>query len=1096
MNGRYRATIGAVARLATRHARLVVVVWAVVVGLLAFIGRDVEHQLGTHALFIKGTQTARAHEIAVRQFGTYYGVTVLLQGPPDEVERQGRALAARLGAMPHSLVMSPWVSGSARVEGLSPRPGVGALLVRVRGGEDDRLSGLLPPIQRRIDATVRGPVRVSLAGQPVLVESIQNAAVTTSTIGDLVAVPVLLLVLLFVFRSVIAALVPLVAGGCVVAATRGVVVLLDGAVHFDFLVVGLIGMMGLALGVDYSLLVVSRFREERAKGNDPESAVEATVIAAARSIVPAASAMLLAMTLALIVLSTVLVEAVAVALIVATTLSMISAVCVVPAVLKLLGASLERWSFPSRGPAGGARLRWSRRISRRPGAVGAIVVALVVLASLAFNLESSVGSIAMLPAGDPGRQQQEELEDALGPGWAAPTEVVVNGRGSPVTSSSRLSAIAAFQRKVEGDPGVASMDGLSSVARMSRRAGHIEAQLVAQEKGLERLQSGLARAAGGSAKTVDGLRRAAAGSSELGSGIATTNGAASGLAGGLAQTSSGSTKLARGLGRAGEGSDEVARKTGVASDGLGRLSDGLGRAQEETGELRGSARLIKNAMRSGEAELDKLREPLSGAEERLSAALAALRGMSAGRSDPEYAAALAAVEEAGGLLEGDGRAAGETSDPSFSGVAAGIEGAESELGVGLYLAGRLDRNGEKASQGIGKLARSSRRLDRGLRRLAGASRQVSNGVAALSQSGQRLSPAMRKLTGGAQRLSGGLGLLESGTSRLTSGLSESAARAGRLPNALRRMERGLRGGGESPLEQIQGSSPGLFDSAYFILASLDGSPSGQRAQLGSLIDIDRGGGDARLLVIPRDQGNSAAARDTVKRIEGDAAGLARRTGMEVVVGGVASTNIDINQELRHDAPLMRIVLSLISLIVLVPLLRSLTIPILAAIINLLTVSASFGVLSLLVDNSAIGGPGYVEATILPAIIIVMFGLAIDYEVFIFARIREEYLRTGSTREAVTRGLDRTGPVVTGAAIIMITVFLAFSLVDVITVRDFAVAQAVGIFIDAFIVRLIVVPALMIWLDERCWWCPRWLDRILPGRPSAENRADALAHGGG
>lgn len=1096
MSSRYEATIGVVARAASRRPGLIVGIWIVLVGLLSFAGRDVEHQLTSHAAFSKGSQTARAQEIAVRKFGAYYGVTVLLQGPAGQVERQGRILAARLDAMPHSLVMSPWVGGSARIAGLSPRPGVGALLVRVLGSSGDQISGLVPPIQRRIDATVHGPVRAGLSGQPVLVESIQNAAAETTSVGDLVAVPILLFVLLFVFRSVIAAIVPLVAGGCVVGATRGVVFLLDGAVQFDYLVVGMVGMMGLALGVDYSLLVVSRFREERDEGAEPDAVVAATVKAAARSIVPAASAMLLAMLLALIALPSVLVQSVAVALIVVTVFSMVSAVCIVPAALKLLGTRLDRWSLPSRGAAGGGRLRWSRRIGRRPGAVGAIVVGLLILATLAFNLESSVGSVAMLPAGDPGRQAQEEVESAMGPGWGAPTEVVVDGRGSPVTSSSRLNAIAAFQRQVEDDPGVASTEGLGRVARMSRNAGHIEAQLVAEEEGLEDLQSGLARTGDGSARSAAGLRRAAAASGELDSGIAVAGGAASGLAGGLSRTGAGSTGLAKGLGQVGEGSDEVARKTGAASDGLRRLSNGLDQAEEESGELRGSARLIKNAMRSGEADLDQLHAPLSDAEKRLAAALEALRRMSAGRSDPEYAAALAAVEEASGLLAGGGPPAGEASDPTDAGVAAGIEEAESELGVGLYLAGRLDRSGKKAAQGIDKMARGSRHLDRGLRRLAKASRRIADGVSALSRAGEQLPPAMRKLARGAERLSGGLDLLESGAGRLSSGLSEGASRAGLLPRALRRMERGLSQGSESPLRSVQRKSPGVFDSPYFILAGLDGAPPGQRAQLGSLIDLNRGGGDARLLIIPHDRPNTVAAQETIKRIEGDAASLAHRTGMEVVVGGVASANIDANNELRQDAPLIRIVLSLISLIVLIPLLRSLTIPILAALINLLTVSASFGVLSLLVNHSLIGGPGYVEATILPAVIIVMFGLAIDYEVFIFARIREEYMRTGSTREAVNIGLERSGPVVTGAAIVMIAVFLAFSVIDLIAVRDFAVVQAVGIFIDAFIVRLIVVPALMIWLGERCWWCPRWLDRLLPGGPSAEQPADALAHGGG
>lgn len=1095
MSGRYPTVIAVVARLAARHARLVVAVWVIGVGLLAFVGRNVDETLGTHALFIEGTQSQRAHEIAVRQFGTDYGITILLQGPPSVVQRQGSTLADRLSNTPHSLVMSPWGEGSARVRSLSPKPGTAALLVRVLGSDPNSLSGLLPPIQRRIDATVHGPVRVSLAGPPVLVDSTRNAVAATSKIGDLIAVPVLLFVLLFVFRSVLAAIIPLLVGGCVVGATRGVVALLDGAVQFDFLVIGLVGMMGLALGVDYSLLVVSRFREERRKSDDLSAVVETTVVAAARSVLPAGSALLLAMVLALILLPSALAPSVAVALIIATTLSIIGAVCVVPALLRLLGDNLERWSFPSRGPAAGARLRWSSRISKRPAAVGAVLIALLFLASFAFDLDSSSGSITVLPAGDPARQQQEEVERTLGVGWAAPMEVVIDGRDGSVASPDRLNAIGDFQRRVEADPGVVSMSGLSAVVRASHKLTGVEGKLASQERGLGRLGSGLSRAGDGSAKLTESMRQAAAGSGELVSGIGVTSAGANGLSSGLARTSTGSNRLTEGLGRASEGSNELAQGTGKASSGLDRLSEGLGKAAEESGEIRSSARLMKNAMRSGEARLGELHDPLRTTEDQLSAALAALRRMSAGRSDPEYTTALAAVEEASRRLTGVDPASGEAVDPSYSGIADGIERADGQFGVGLYLAGQLDRNGQRASEGIGKLASSSQRLSDGLRRLAGASRQVSQGVSALSRGGQQLSPAMRRLSDGAQRLAGGLDLLETGAGQLSSGLSEGASASRRLPLALHRMQHGLEGqGSESPLLQIQRKSPGVFKSAYFVLASLDGSPPDQRAQLGSLIDLDRGGGDARLLIIPRDRANTAAARETVERVEGDASRLARRTGMEVVVGGVAPADIDLDAELRRTTPLMRIVLSLISLIVLVPLLRSIVIPILAAIVNMLTVSASFGAMALLFNDSLLGGPGFVEAMILPAVVIVMFGLAIDYEVFIFARIREEYLRSGSTRQAVESSLKRTGPVVTGAAIVMILVFLAFSVSGMIAIRDFAVAQAIGIFIDAFIVRLIVVPALMIWLGERCWWWPRWLDRLVPASPSGERGADALAHG--
>src|SRR5262249_12008120 len=156
-----------------------------------------------------------------------------------------------------------------------------------------------------------------------------------------------------------------------------------------------------------------------------------------------------------------------------------------------------------------------------------------------------------------------------------------------------------------------------------------------------------------------------------------------------------------------------------------------------------------------------------------------------------------------------------------------------------------------------------------------------------------------------------------------------------------------------------------FHSPFFILAGLDGSRPQRREGLDSMISIDRGGIYARMLVIPRDAPTTGAARQTLDRLEADAAGLAAQTRPEGVVGGVAPGEIEVNEAVREQSPLMRLALSLVTIIVLIPVLRSLTIPILAALINLLTVSASFGVLALLFDGSFLGGPGYVDATVIP-----------------------------------------------------------------------------------------------------------------------------------
>lgn len=1089
-------TLFGIAGFTTKHSRLVAGIWIVVVGALAFIGRNLDHELGIHPPVISGSGTERAHEIALHEFGSDYSLIVMLRGPHAQVESQGRRLAAGLEARPHTLVITPWASGGT-IDGLSPSPNASALIVRIKADEAKGVTSVLPPVRRLVDARIHGPVHASFAGLPLVIDSLRSASDQATKIGELIAVPVLLLVLLLVFRSVIAALTPIIVGGAVVAATRGLLMILHNFMQLDLFAAGVVGMMGLALGVDYSLLVVSRFREERRKGDgDPGEAARVTVLAIARSVVPAGCGLIFAMLVAALILPGSIIRSVSIAVSLATLLSMISAICVVPALLTLLGDNLDRWALPRRQSGQVAPLRWFRRVGNRPGAVVAIVVVLVLLSGWAFTLNSGAASIAFLPPGDPGRQQQEEVEDTFGPGWAAPMEVVVNGRGHPVTSTQRLRALASFQHHVEQDPGVQTMAGFRPIARGAEQAGGIESELAKQEQGLDRLAVGIGKAHKGATLNTTGLRKAAAGSSKIEAGLGAAHGGAGTLAGALQKVGQGSQQLSKGLGRVDEGSGKVADGTAKASDGAGRLADALGKAGEKTGELASSARLIENAMHSGDERLDELHAPLRGAEARLAAAFQALQRMSSGRSDPEYAAALAAVEEASEQLTGKDIGTGESAAPPYEGIGAGVERGEGQFGVGLYLASRLGKQGKQASKGIEKLADASSKLDHGLRKLATGSQQLSHGVGALSRGGEKLPPALRRLGDGAEHLSGGLSLLENGAGQLAGGLSQGAQKSTLLGSGLGRIESGLEGQkGKSGLTQLKQRSPGLFHSAYFVLAGLDGSRSQRRDELGTLININRGGMDARMLVIPRDAPTTDAAKRTLDRLEGDAADLASKTGTEVVVGGVAPGEIEVNEEVRGQSPLMRLALSLVTIIVLIPVLRSLTIPILAALINLLTVSASFGILALLFDGSLFGGPGYVDASVIPATMMVMFGLAIDYEVFVFARIREEYVRTGSTRAAVAGGLDRTAHVVTGAAVIMISVFLAFSVSEFVTIRNFGVAQAVAIGIDAFIVRLIVVPAMMTRLGKWCWWMPGWLDRLLPGeslRPALDQASEQRA----
>jgi RND superfamily putative drug exporter len=1068
------------ARLVGRRPRLVLAVWFAVLGILAIQGSGLADKVSIGAVFVDGSEAQRTDAVVREEFGSDSVIVVVMRGPERDLNRQGRALVARLNRLPNTLVNSPWDAGQT-IDGLEPGPEVASFVVGVgrRPGVDTKDSVL--GVEEEVHRAVSEPVRASVTGGLLVAYALRNALDHGSTSGERLAIPVLLILLLFVCRSLIAAAMPVVIGAVVVAATKGVLVLCAGLVKIDPFALGATGMLGLALGVDYSLLVVSRFREERKSGGDPVTAVERTVLATGRSVIPAGCGLILAMLVAAQFLPSALISSVALAVTTAAVLSMLSAIFATPAVLLLVGKHLDRWSLPPRKDEPGLILRWSRRVSSRPGIVLAVVFVLFLCAGWAFTLQTDIDGVAELPPDDPVRVQSEDVREALGAGWFLPYEVVMKSDDGPVTTPARLQALTTFQRRVEADPGIATMTGFGGVKRGGEQLQKLGPGLRAQERGIAKIDAGLGKVAGGAAASTDGLFAAQDGAQQLDSALGQTVTGSGRLADGLEATTKGSERLGGGLVRADEGSGKLAEGAEKSSDGAAKMARALKHAQERAGESTSSSRVLENALASGERSLAGLDETVRGSEQQLGAARQALQRMTVGRDDPQYAAALAAVEEASKGLGGG--TDGEEEVESV-GVPADIEHAQSQFDLGQYLTAQIAENGRDSQEGIAKLAKASRRLDRGLRRLASSSEDVSDGIAKLSEGGQELSPGLRKLTDSAERLVGGLTEIGSGAGELAGGLGKGAQGSSRLSVALGRLHSGsgrLRGpAGEGPISRLDERSPGLFKSGYFLLASMDGSKAEPRRQVNSLINLDDGGSAARMLVIPRYRPATSEGEETETRLHGHADQLQREAQAEVLVGGGTPATTDLIDDLREQAPITRLVLSLVTILILLMVTRSLVLPLIAALLNLLTVSATFGVVSLLFNGSLLGGPGYVDTVAIPTTIILVFGLAIDYEVFIFARMREEYVRTGSASQAITEGLGRSANVVTGAAVIMISVFLAFAVSPLATLRSFGVTLAIAVFIDAFLIRFVIIPATMRALGARSWWIPRWLDRLLPG----------------
>jgi RND superfamily putative drug exporter len=232
---------------------------------------------------------------------------------------------------------------------------------------------------------------------------------------------------------------------------------------------------------------------------------------------------------------------------------------------------------------------------------------------------------------------------------------------------------------------------------------------------------------------------------------------------------------------------------------------------------------------------------------------------------------------------------------------------------------------------------------------------------------------------------------------------------------------------------------------------------------------------------PQDQGTV----DLINLLRRDLRADFEGTGAQPLVGGSTALFIDVGNHVTARVPIFLGAVIALSFLLLMAVFRSVLVPIKAALMNLLSIGAAFGILVAIFQWGWFGSvfgvsrEGPVESFLPMMLFSVLFGLSMDYEVFLVSRIREEYVATGDNTEAVARGLSATTRVITAAAAIMVCVFGAFGLNDQRVVKEFGIGLASAIFIDATIVRLILVPALMQLAGDWNWWMPRWLDRILP-----------------
>jgi len=384
----------------------------------------------------------------------------------------------------------------------------------------------------------------------------------------------------------------------------------------------------------------------------------------------------------------------------------------------------------------------------------------------------------------------------------------------------------------------------------------------------------------------------------------------------------------------------------------------------------------------------------------------------------------------------------------------------------------------RIGEGAKKLTKALYAMHKGANELANGSERLARAAADLGDGIERLSGGAAALVGGLARLSGGAEALEAGLAEgfeeaapLESGLAEASVR---VLDGKKRINR--------QASRVAEATPNLFNSGYFVLSALDGAPPKQREAAATAIDLKRGGQAASILVVSDYSFNTPGSIRLNRVLDGEAERLAASSGLRTGVAGGAAQLNDYSKVTRERIPWVIAAITFVTFLVLVFVLRAIPLAAIAVGLNLATVAVAFGVLTLLFevpDDWPLGGHTYVDAVGATMIFGVVFGLSIDYAVFLLSRMREHYDRHGDNAAAIQFGLEKTARVITGAAAIMLAVFIVFAGASIATVSQLGVGLTVAVILDATVVRIVLLPALMLLLGDRVWWLPKWLGRSMP-----------------
>jgi putative drug exporter of the RND superfamily len=1081
------------AKFSIRRPKAALAIWLVVALVLSLIGLGVDKALSPSITVVPGTQSSRAQQLANAQFGPSQLVPILLEGPKSQLDTQGPKLVVALTKRAHTRVLSAWDAGSAAAT-LRPKPTAAMIVVSVDRPEKDVVNSDEPQIESLVARQVSGPVKAYVTGQPSIDRALKDASLSNLRRTELIAIGILFVLLLVGLRAPVAAAVVTAVGAISVLAGFGEVALLGRILKLDPVGVALGTMTGLAAATAFALLILDRFhREQDPHGRSPRDAAAAAMRdlqTTGRAVLIGGTALVLALAIAAIIGPSQLMISLGTGMLTCAAFATGGAVVVMPAALVLLGHRIDAFSFPA--PAFLVRA-WGRLVdggnivTRHAVYAGFAATALLaVLALPALQLASGPPDVSQLPASAKARIAFQEVSRVMGPGWATPYDLIVVAPNRPLTTPALLASLDRFQTNIAKVGTVASVTGPGVInttsAQLSKFWPGIQssAKISKQSKqDLLKLIDGLGQAGTGSAQLRAGLASASAGATQLHTGSGQAQSGAGQLHAGLAQAKSGSDQLAAGLSQALAGATALKNGAAQALNGSTLLANGIGQAHTGASQSIVALKGLSSLTSSTSTAITGANGHVQTAASQLNAAIAALGSMTTGKSDPNYAAAAAALQSASSAV---------------GGLSSQLSTAAGSATQANALAGVITKQAPALANGLGQLQSGASQLENGIKQLRDGNTQLATGMTQLSSGGGQLTNGLGQLTSGAAQLQAGLTLLYSGTGQLASGLAGGVGPAGQLVTGLGTMQAAvIKARGQIPstkdLETLQSQSPGLFSSGYFVLAAVDGAPAADRNAATFTINLLRGGTAGQIVVVSKYKASDARSEALGTQLVNLSEQFGKQNNVQVAVGGPAGSLGDLTSVTKSRIWLDVAVTAVVLTIVLALALRALLLPAVAIVLSLLVTAACFGVLQLLFGgtNPPLGGPGYLDPMSIIGIFTIAFGITVTYSALLLMRTREAYVAGDGNRPAVRVGLRETAAAATGAGLVMIASLIPFATSDLINLRAFGIGVALAVLLEVLLARPVLLPAAEAVLGRFGWWptsSPHVEDQIAtrPHRP--------------